>query len=258
MDIPGPAWVVLAVFAYMTGVYLIAQAKSDYSTVDIAWGPGFVLVGALSLALSPETTLRGVIAVILVGAWRIRLGYHIFRRNWGKPEDYRYTKMRESWEGRAYLISYVRIFLLQGLLMLLISYPLLLINFFPKEGIGVLGYLGITVWVMGFGFEVIGDYQLSDFIKHRKNDENRIMTEGLWKYTRHPNYFGEALLWWGIYLLTLSVSFGWAGILGPITIGYLLLFVSGVPPLEKRYEDDEDYQKYAEKTNKFFPWFPKK
>jgi len=257
MFVQSPIAIVAAVFAYMTAIYLIAQLKSDYSTVDIAWGPGFVLVASLSLVLAPETTARGIIAAILVGLWGLRLGYHIMRRNWGKPEDFRYKKMREGWNGPVYLISYFRIFLLQGVLMLVISYPLILINFLPKEGIGVLDYLGIFVWLVGFGFEVVGDYQLADFINNRKSEENRIMTEGLWKYTRHPNYFGEALLWWGIYLLTIPVSFGWAGIVSPIAIGYLLLFVSGVPPLEKRYSDDEDYQKYAERTNKFFPWFPK-
>ncbi|MFB6215300.1 MAG: DUF1295 domain-containing protein [Candidatus Bipolaricaulia bacterium] len=257
MSFQGPLTIVLSVFAYMTAVYLVAQVKSDYSVVDVAWGPGFVLVGVLSLLLSPVMTIRGVIAALLVGFWGLRLGYHILKRNWGKEEDFRYRKMRENWEGRAYLISYVRIFLLQGLLMLVVSYPLIMINFLPKEGIGLLGYLGIFVWLVGFGFEVIGDYQLADFIKHRKSEENRIMTEGLWKYTRHPNYFGEALLWWGVYLLAVSVPYGWAGVVSPIAIGYLLLFVSGVPPLEKRYEDDEEYQEYAERTNKFFPWFPK-
>ncbi len=257
MFIQSPIAIVLAVFLYMTLVYLLAQVKSDYSVVDIFWGPGFALVGLLSLLLSPELTIRGLIVTILVVIWGFRLGYHVFKRNWGKPEDFRYKEMRENWEGRAYLISYVRIFLLQGLLMLVISYPLILIHFLPKEGIGLLDYLGILVWLVGFGFEVIGDYQLSDFIKHRKSEEDRIMTEGLWQYTRHPNYFGEALLWWGIYLLTVSIPYGWAGIISPIAIGYLLLFVSGVPPLEKRYEDVEEYQKYAKRTNKFFPWFPR-
>ncbi|MFB6291098.1 MAG: DUF1295 domain-containing protein [Candidatus Bipolaricaulia bacterium] len=241
----------------MSVIYLIARVKSDYSTVDVAWGPGFVLIGVLSLFLSSEVTLRGLISVTLVGIWGLRLGYHILRRNWGEPEDFRYAQMRENWGNRAYLISYIRIFLLQGFLMLVISYPLLLINFLPKEGLGALDYLGISVWLLGFGFEVIGDYQLSDFIQHRKSEDNRIMTEGLWKYTRHPNYFGEALLWWGVYFLAASGPYGWTGVLSPIAIGYLLLFVSGVPPLEKRYEDDEDYQEYAKRTNKFFPWFPR-
>jgi len=256
MSFQAPLTVALSVFAYMTFVYLVAQIKSDYSVVDIAWGPGFVLVGVLSLFLAPTTTMRGIIAAVLVGTWGLRLGFHILQRNWGKEEDYRYREMRENWGGNAFLISYVRIFLLQGLLLLVVSYPLILINFFPEEGLGLLDYLGIIIWLIGFGFEVIGDYQLSRFISNRKSESNRIMTEGLWRYTRHPNYFGEALLWWGVYLLAVSVPYGWAGFLGPVTIGYLLLFVSGVPLLEKRYADDEEYQKYAEKTNKFFPWFP--
>ncbi len=254
--LPAPAIVVLAVFIYMTVFYMIAQARSDYSVVDIAWGLGFVLVGTLSLSLAPELTLRGIIATGLTSIWGLRLGYHIGSRNWGKEEDFRYQEMREDWGDRAYLISYFRIFMVQGFLMLVISYPLILVNYFTKPGLGILDFVGIAVWLIGFGFEAIGDYQLNQFIKNRKNEDNRIMTDGLWRYTRHPNYFGEALLWWGIYLLTFSVSFGWAGFISPIAIGYLLLFVSGVPLLEEHYADDEDYQKYAEKTNKFFPWFP--
>ncbi len=256
MSFQGPITLVIAVFAYMSAVYLVAQVKSDYSVVDVAWGPGFVLAGLLSLFLSPEITARGLIGTVLVSIWGTRLGLHILSRNWGKSEDFRYQQMREDWGDRQYLVSYVRIFLLQGALLLIISSPLLLINFLPEPGLGFLDYIGILVWLLGFGFEVVGDYQLSQFIKYRKNEENRIMTEGLWRYTRHPNYFGEALLWWGIYLLAISVPYGWTGFVGPITIGFLLLFVSGVPMLEKRYEDDEEYQDYASRTNKFFPWFP--
>ena len=257
MVLPSPAVIVIAVFLFMTLFYLIAQVKSDYSVVDIAWGLGFVLVGSLSLALAPEITARGILATGFTAIWGLRLAYHIGSRNWGAEEDFRYREMRENWGDRAYLISYFRIFMVQGLLMLVISYPLILINYFTKPGLGILDYVGIAVWLIGFGFEAIGDYQLNQFIKNRKSEDNRIMTDGLWRYTRHPNYFGEALLWWGIYLLTFSVSYGWAGFISPIAIGYLLLFVSGVPLLEEHYADDTDYQKYAKKTNKFFPWFPK-
>ena len=256
MVLPAPSIVVIAVFAYMTGVFLVSRLKPDYSVVDIAWGMGFVLVGFTSLFLAPEITIRGIVAAGLVAIWGLRLATHILIRNWGKPEDFRYKKMRENWGNREFLTSYVRIFLLQGLLLLVVSYPLLLINFFPESGLGPLNYVGIGIWLLGFGFEVIGDYQLTQFIKYRKSDQNRIMTEGLWKYTRHPNYFGEALLWWGVFLLGISVPYGWAGVFSPLAIGYLLLFVSGVPPLEKRYADDEDYQEYARRTNKFIPWFP--
>ncbi len=257
MFLPAPAAIVVSVFLFMTLFYLIAQVKSDYSVVDIAWGLGFVLVGSLSLALAPDITARGVIATVFTAIWGLRLAFHIGSRNWGAEEDFRYQEMREGWGDRAYIISYFRIFMVQGLLMLVISYPLILVNYFTKPGLGILDYVGIAVWLVGFGFEAVGDYQLNQFIKNRKSEDNRIMTDGLWRYTRHPNYFGEALLWWGIYLITFSVSYGWAGFISPITIGYLLLFVSGVPLLEEHYADDEDYQRYAEKTNKFFPWFPK-
>jgi len=254
---PLPLIVVIAVFAYMTAFYGVGQVKGDYSVVDIGWGFGFVLVGILSLVLAPELTFRGIFAVSLVTLWGLRLGIHILRRNWGKPEDYRYTEMRENWGGNAAFNSFFRIFMLQGVLMLSISYPLILINYFPKSSLTLLDLFGGLIFLIGFEFEAIGDYQLAQFIKNRKSEDNRIMTDGLWKYTRHPNYFGEALLWWGIFLFAVPVKFGWLAVFSPIIIDFLLLKVSGVPPLEERYKDDEDYQEYASRTNKFFPWFPK-
>ncbi len=254
--IPSPLIVVIAVFAYMTLFYVVAQVKGDYSVVDIAWGFGFVLVGVLSLFLSPQLTFKGIFSVSLVGLWGLRLGIHILRRNWGKPEDFRYTEMRNNWGGGAAVISYFRIFLLQGVLMLSISYPLIMINFLPVPQLGVIDLIGGIIFLVGFEFEAIGDYQLAQFIKYRKSEKNRIMKDGLWKYTRHPNYFGEALLWWGIFLLALPVRFGWLAVFSPIVIDFLLLKVSGVPLLEERYKDVEEFQEYAAHTNKFFPWFP--
>ncbi len=255
--LPLPAIVVPAVFLYMTLFYIIAQLKRDYSVVDIAWGFGFVIVGGLSLIFSPEFTLRGAIVVGLVALWGARLGIHILQRNWGKPEDYRYKKMRENWGKNAPVLSFFRIFMVQGVLMLAISYPLILINYFPRPDLTALDVAGAVIFLSGFGFETISDYQLSQFIKYRKSEENRIMTDGLWRYSRHPNYFGEALLWWGIFFFALPVRFGWLAVFSPMVIDYLLLNVSGVPMLEERYKDVEEYQEYSAKTNKFFPWFPK-
>jgi steroid 5-alpha reductase family enzyme len=165
--------------------------------------------------------------------------------------------MREKWGGLAYVKSFTHIFMLQGFLLLFIAYPLILVNVLPKAGFNILDAVGIAIWATGFFFEVAGDYQLSRFIKYEKKSKSDIMTKGLWRYSRHPNYFGEALLWWGIFLIVLSTPYGWAAIFSPIIIDYLLLKVSGVPLLEKRYKDNEKYQRYAQKTNKFVPWFPR-
>jgi len=247
---------VLAVFVYMVSFYLLAQWKEDYSVVDVGWGLGFVLLAALNFALKGFTP-QGLLLLLLVGVWGARLGAHIFFRNKGKPEDFRYREMRENWGERASLISFFRIFMLQGLLMLAVGYPLLMGNFIDSGSLGYLDYAGIFLWAVGFFFEAVGDYQLKRFIREEKGEENRIMKKGLWKYTRHPNYFGEALLWWGVFLVVFSFPYGFLAFFGPLTINFLVFKVSGVPLLEERYADDEEFQRYAARTNKIFPWFPR-
>ncbi len=123
----------------------------------------------------------------------------------------------------------------------------------------VVDFIGLFIWIIGFLFQSIGDYQLKQFVSNREN-KGRIIKSGLWKYTRHPNYFGEATMWWGIFVIGLNPSSnaGLYGIFSPLIITYMLLFVSGVPMLEKKYKDNEEFQKYAKVTNKFVPWFPKK
>jgi steroid 5-alpha reductase family enzyme len=145
----------------------------------------------------------------------------------------------------------------QGILMLIIACPLVLVNRSEARGLGPLDGLGTLVWLVGFLFEAVGDYQLKRF-KQRPENKGRIMAAGLWKFTRHPNYFGEAALWWGIFLIALSVPGGWLAIISPLTIGFLLLKVSGVTMLEKKYAGNEEFAAYARQTSAFFPWVPKK
>ena len=247
----------IGVFLFMTFFYLISRWVGKYSIIDVAWGLGFVLIAILNLILADQITLRQIIVTTLVSVWGGRLGIYVFLRQKGKPEDFRYQKMKDNWGSKEPLNAFIRVFLLQGLLLLSIAYPMILINAFPKTGLTIADFLGISIWTIGFLFEVVGDYQLRQFITNRKSEENQIMTEGLWRYTRHPNYFGEALLWWGIFLLSIPVPWGFLSVFSPLIIGYLLLNVSGVPLLEKRYAANEQYPAYARRTNKFFPWFPK-
>lgn len=246
-----------AVFLYMVLMFLIALVKKDNSIVDIAWGGGFIVVSILTFFLDGEITLRSLIVTCLVVVWGSRLAVYIYIRHRGKGEDFRYARWRNEWGKWFILRSFFQIFLLQGLLLMIISYSVILVNNSSKEGLGILDYIGVLVWLIGFFFEAVGDYQLSRF-KRKPENKGKIMTEGLWRFTRHPNYFGEAVMWWGIFLITLSIRYGWTAVISPLVITFLLLRVSGVILLEKKYKDNEEYAAYVRRTNAFIPGPPKK
>jgi steroid 5-alpha reductase family enzyme len=247
----------IAVFLYMAVLFAAALLKRDNSIVDIAWGPGFVLVALLTLLLGKTFEDRQVLVTALVGTWGIRLGVHLYFRNRGRGEDFRYAKWRKEW-GRWFVPrSFFQIFVLQGILMLIVSYGVVLVNSSPSPGLAALDVLGAAVWVFGFIFEAAGDAQLKAF-KQKPENKGRIMRSGLWRYTRHPNYFGEAVMWWGIFIIDLSLPRGWTGVVSPVLITFLLLRVSGVTMLEKKYAGNNEFLVYARRTNAFFPWFPKK
>lgn len=246
-----------AVFIYMTAVFLIALLKKDNSIVDIAWGLGFVLVALVTFFLKAGFEARHVLITLLVAVWGIRLASHIYRRNRGRGEDFRYAKWRKEW-GRWFIPrSFLQVFMLQGIFMLLISSPVVLVNHSLEKELSPFDALGAVLWLVGFTFEAVGDHQLKRF-KQLPESKGRLMMTGLWRYTRHPNYFGEAALWWGVFLIALAVPGGWVSIVSPLTISFLLLKVSGIPLLEKKYEGNEQFAAYARRTSPFFPWFPKK
>jgi steroid 5-alpha reductase family enzyme len=246
-----------AVFLYMTAIFVIALLKKDNSVVDIAWGPGFILVALLSLFRGEEFGGRRLLITGLVIIWAARLAIHIYLRNRGRGEDYRYAQWRKSWGKWFVLRSFFQIFMLQGIFLLFISYPIVLVNVSPKKGLAVLDLAGTLVWLVGFFFEGVGDYQLRKF-KQDATNKGMIINTGLWRYTRHPNYFGEATQWWGIFLIALSVPGGWTTVISPVTVTFLLVKVSGVAMLEKKYAGNKEFAAYASRTNAFFPWFPKK
>ena len=247
----------LVVFLYMSAVFLLALARKNNGVVDIAWGLGFILAGAAVFAGFGNGGARQWLALALVLAWGGRLAWHIFRRNRGKEEDFRYAAWRRQW-GKFFIVrSYFQIFMLQGLLLLLVIAPVLLIVGQEQARLNLLDGMGVLAWLTGYLFETVGDRQLAAFIKEPAN-RGKLMTGGLWKYTRHPNYFGEAAMWWGMAVLALSAPDGWLGLVGPIIITCLLLFISGVPLLEKKYAGRPDWDEYKKRTPIFFPWFPKK
>lgn len=246
----------LAVFFYMTAVFIIALIKKDNSVVDIAWGIGFILIALLTFFLAERCEVRHILVTVLVVIWGLRLAAHIFIRNRGKGEDFRYAQWRKEW-GKLFLLrSFFQIFMLQGFLMLIIAYPLMLVNHSQEPGISFLDGAGFVLWLLGFFFEAGGDCQLARFKRNPEN-KGKIMKFGLWKYTRHPNYFGETAMWWGIFLIAISVKGGWTAVISPLLITFLLLKVSGVTLLEKKYKGNKEFEEYARRTSSFFPWFPR-
>jgi steroid 5-alpha reductase family enzyme len=240
----------------MSAWFVAALIRGRNDIADVAWGLGFILAAATSLSLGGIYSARGILVTGLVLVWGLRLALHIHNRNRGKGEDPRYRTWREEWGRWFVLRSFFQIFMLQGVLLLLVSVPVLFINTAADTPLGLPDLAGLALWLYGFGFEVIGDRQLHTFIRDPAN-RGKLMTSGLWRYTRHPNYFGEVTLWWGIWLLTLQLPHGWMTVIGPLTITFLILKISGIPMLEKHYEDRDDFRDYKRRTSAFFPLPPK-
>lgn len=241
---------------YMSLWFLVSLLKKRNDVADVAWGLGFVLMAWTSFLLAGESAgLRELLVCTLVSVWGIRLAWHIHHRNKGKAEDYRYLAWRQEWGKWFYLRSYVQVYLLQGALLFIIVLPVLLINKSAAAPLGVLDVIGVAVWLVGFYFEAVGDAQLARFISNPDN-KGKLMQSGLWTYTRHPNYFGEVTQWWGLGIIALSVPGGWLGLVGPLTITYLILKVSGIPMLEKKMELHPDFASYKQRVSVFVPGTP--
>ena len=245
-------------WGYMTLWFLISLIKRRNDVADVAWGVGFVLLAWTSFFLSGGSGARGILVGILVSIWGLRLSWHIHARHRGKPEDFRYTTWRREWGKWFYARSYAQVYLLQGALLFLVALPMLIINRRPRGTVGFLRGMGVCVWLLGFLFESVGDAELARFASDPLN-RRKILQTGLWQYTRHPNYFGEVVQWWGIWLLAVGVpGGGWFGIIGPLTITFLILKVSGIPMLEKKMAENPDFVDYKRRTSVFLPWIPKR
>jgi steroid 5-alpha reductase family enzyme len=245
----------LLIFGYVTLCFFVSIIKKRNDIADIAWGLGFLFI-CLFLFLSQPLDSISVLIYTLVSIWGGRLAVHIGLRSKGKSEDFRYKKWREEWSKYFYIRSYLQVYLLQGFFMLLIAIPILIAGISTHQKVNAFTFVGLIIWLIGFSFEAIGDYQLSVFVKN-KTHKSDIMQTGLWRYTRHPNYFGEVVLWWGIYIITLPLQNSLWGIISPLTITYLLLYVSGIPMLEAKYKDNEAFKVYKLRTSAFFPKIPK-
>jgi len=247
------------ILAAMLALWFASVRLRDASIVDLFWGTGFALAAwtaALATGALEPSRPRALLALAAVTLWGLRLSWHLFRRNVGHGEDRRYQAMRAGHGERFWLVSLFTVFLLQGALVLLISLPLQAAISAPAAPLGLLDLVGLAVFAAGFLFEAVGDAQLRRF-KADPASRGQVMDRGLWRYTRHPNYFGDALLWWGFGLLGVAAGVPWT-LLSPAVMTFLLLRVSGVAMLERDIGDRRPgYRAYVARTSAFFPWFPK-
>ena len=249
----------LIIFILVTLLWIVSIFITNVSIVDIFWGLGFVVVNTYYVFMSGDLTPRKLLILILVSIWGLRLALYLAFRNIGKGEDFRYQKFRHFYGvNRYWWISYFQTFLLQGALIMIVSLPLLGISQNNQfENLKLLDYMGLIIWVIGFSFEAGGDFQLSRFKKGAHN-KGKVLNKGFWKYTRHPNYFGDSAVWWAYALISVAAGSYWQ-ILGAVIMTLLIIKVSGVSLLEKTLNKSKpQYKEYITKTNAFFPWFPKK
>ena len=246
----------LIIFVYATCWFVIAVLKKRNDVADIAWGPGYILI-CMYLFISQPSTPVSLLLYTLVTLWGLRLALHIYRRNKNKTEDFRYRQWRQQWGKTFYWRSYLQVFLLQGIILLIIISPVIFSAVNAPVQWNVFTIAGTVCWLAGFYFQSVADYQLSVFVKQRKHKED-IMQTGLWRYSRHPNYFGELLMWWGIFIIIITIPGSIFFIISPLTITGLLLFVSGIPLLEKKYEGNTAFEAYKKRTSALIPMLPKK
>lgn len=247
----------VAIAILMVLTWLLSLALKNASIVDIAWGAGFVVVAWTVRFTAHGNTARQNLLVALVSLWGLRLAGYLFWRNHGKGEDFRYRAMRKRWGARFGVVSLVTVFALQGFLMWVVS-----LGVQTAQGrttpVGALAIVGVVVWLIGLTFEVVGDAQLARF-KANADNSGAVMDKGLWRYTRHPNYFGDATMWWGIALVCLETGIGALGLLGAAVMTFFLLKISGVAMLERSLAKRKPgYAEYMARTSAFFPLPPKK
>ena len=242
----------LTLLGATTILWLISIKVQDASIADLMWGMFFVIQGCMAYWETPNE--RSLLLMILTGIWGLRLSIYLGLRNHGQPEDRRYRAMRANHGKNFWWRSYFTVFLFQMLIAWFVGMPQRLGA--TDVALSLLDGIGIIVWSIGLFFEIIGDWQLSQFL--RNGNQDGVLNTGLWRYTRHPNYFGDAFLWWGLGIIAVSGTGAFWILLSPLLMTGLLLKVSGVSLLEKDISDRRPaYQAYIHETSAFVPWFPK-
>jgi steroid 5-alpha reductase family enzyme len=245
--------------AAMLALWGLSLARRDASIVDIYWGAGFTVIAVTAWWVSEGgNPARRVLVVGLTGLWGLRLAGYLLWRNRGAGEDPRYQAMRRHWGERFPVVSLVTVFALQGVLMWFVSLPVQVVQMSGSDPIGVVDALGVVLFAIGLAFESVGDFQLARFKADPRN-QGRVMDRGLWAWTRHPNYFGDCLVWWGLFTISLATPAGVYTVLSPALMTFLLLRVSGVALLERSIAKRRPaYEAYRERTSAFFPRPPRR
>lgn len=238
-------------FSYMSLWSLAAIAKKRADFADIAWGPGFMLVAWTSLILG-QTTVDGLIVNILVTAWAIRLAFHIYLRNRKRDEDFRYQTLKLKWGKNFNFKLFTEVFLLQGCILYVVALPIIWIHTHPQVLPKQILWIALPLWLIGFLLETIADLQLT-FFKKDPSNKGKLLTVGLWGYVRHPNYLGELMQWWAIWFMAAFLPFGWALVISPLLLTFLIVNVSGVKPLEEKFQKHTEFKMYLENTPSLIP-----
>ena len=248
----------IAILITMLTTWVISVVIKNASIVDIVWGLGFVVVAWVSRVVGDGVEARQWLLTVMVSLWGLRLAGYLAWRNLGHGEDYRYKNMRKHWGARFPIVSLVTVFGLQGTLMWIVSLPVQLGQGDDTPDVGVLAIIGVLVYLIGLFFEVVGDAQLTRF-KSDPASAGKVMDRGLWRYTRHPNYFGDACVWWGIAIVAVETGTGAWGLVGAAVMTVFLRRVSGVTLLERSLKKRrEGYEDYIARTSPFIPRPPKK
>jgi len=243
----------------MIGLWIWSVALRNASIVDVFWGVGFALVAANGFCWGHASTApRSLLISAMVALWGLRLGAHLLLRNAGHGEDPRYVAMRRRWGARFWWVSFFTVFALQGAILWFVSLPIQVVQAAPGGPLGGWDAVGVAVWLVGLVFESVGDLQLARF-KADPGNASSVMDRGLWRYTRHPNYFGDFCVWWGLFIVALSAPLGPYTLASPALMAFLLLRVSGVPLLERGMSERRPgYADYIRRTSAFFPRPPRR
>ena len=240
----------IIVFVYFLLFFIVATIIKNNSIVDIGWGLGFVVVSWILFFINYDLTITKILVNIMVSLWGLRLFYYILQRNIFEKEDFRYANWRKSWGKWVVPRAFLQVFMLQGLLQFLIGSVLFYINI-NTISFHYISLLGVLIWILGYYFEVIGDKELKEHIKNPQM-KGKLLKTGLWRLTRHPNYFGEATMWWGIFLFGFINGVPWYFVVSPLIITAVLRFIS-TPLLEEKMKNYDEWEEYAQETNMLLP-----
>jgi steroid 5-alpha reductase family enzyme len=243
--------IIISLLIFVHIFFFIALIRKNFAVIDIGWSLGIILISIISYLHQP-ISMKNAWLLLIVFIWGLRLSLYIYSRSVGKPEDPRYAKFRELWKPHSNLQAYFKVFLFQGFLMLMVSLPVSVNMTKGRQELSLINWIGVFVWLIGFIIEVSADTYMNWWRKNKDN-HGKICTTGPWRFSRYPNYFGEVLLWYGIYLVSVELSTIWT-IIGPITINFLILKVTGIPLLEERHKDRPGFEEYAKRVPRFIPF----